>query len=228
MGILKRFTDIMSANVNALLDRAEDPAKMIDQYLRDLERDLGNVKAETASVMAEEKRARRELEECRLEMEKLGKYAEKALLAGNETDARTFLEKKSDMAGKEQTLTQAYELAKTNAEKMKVMYDKLVKDIGALNQRRDEIKAKVSMAKAQEKINQVGSSMGSVGANLSAFDKMEEKANKMLDEAEAMAELNQQKSETSIEDLMAKYDTDSSTNGQVEDELSALKAKLGL
>ena len=60
MGILQRFTDIMSANVNALLDKAEDPAKMVDQYLRDLESDLGKVKAETAAVMAEEKRAERE------------------------------------------------------------------------------------------------------------------------------------------------------------------------
>ena len=54
--ILKRFTDIMSANINALLDKAEDPAKMVDQYIRDIESDLGNVKAETAAVMAAEKK----------------------------------------------------------------------------------------------------------------------------------------------------------------------------
>ena len=84
------------------------------------------------------------------------------------------------------------------------------------------------MAKAQEKINQIGSSMGNATANLSAFDKMEEKANKMLDEASAMAELNQSKEQSSVEDLMAKYDAPSEKNGQVEDELAALKAKLGL
>ena len=54
MGILTRFKDIMSANINALLDKCEDPEKMIDQYMRNLESDLGKVKAETASVMAEE------------------------------------------------------------------------------------------------------------------------------------------------------------------------------
>ena len=48
MGIIARFRDIMEANFNALLDRAEDPEKMIDQYLRDLEEDLAKVKAETA------------------------------------------------------------------------------------------------------------------------------------------------------------------------------------
>ena len=55
MGILKRFKDIMSSNINALLDKAEDPEKMIDQYLRDLQEDLRKVKSETATVMADRK-----------------------------------------------------------------------------------------------------------------------------------------------------------------------------
>lgn len=61
MGILTRFKDIMSANINALLDKCEDPEKMIDQYMRNLESDLGKVKAETASVMAEETRCKESL-----------------------------------------------------------------------------------------------------------------------------------------------------------------------
>ena len=52
MGVIQRFKDIMSANINAMLDKAENPEKMIDQYMRNLEDDLGKVKAETASVMA--------------------------------------------------------------------------------------------------------------------------------------------------------------------------------
>ena len=59
MGILARFKDIMSSNINALLDKMEDPEKMIDQILRNLQSDLGEVKAETAGVMAEEARAKR-------------------------------------------------------------------------------------------------------------------------------------------------------------------------
>ena len=58
-GILSRFKDIMSSNINALLDKVEDPMKMIDQYLRNLESDLGKVKAETAAVMAEETKSKR-------------------------------------------------------------------------------------------------------------------------------------------------------------------------
>ena len=107
MGILTRFKDIMSANINALLDKCEDPEKMIDQYMRNLESDLGKVKAETASVMAEETRAKRELDECTEQINKMQAYAEKALKAGNESDARSFLEKKQQLATTQAALTQA-------------------------------------------------------------------------------------------------------------------------
>lgn len=70
-GILGRFKTIMEANVNALLDKAENPVKMAEQLARDLEDDLGRVKAETASVMAEVKRAQRAYDECAETVEKL-------------------------------------------------------------------------------------------------------------------------------------------------------------
>ena len=56
MGILTRFTDIMKSNINALLDKCEDPAKMIDQTLRDLREDLAEVKKETANIIADAKK----------------------------------------------------------------------------------------------------------------------------------------------------------------------------
>jgi phage shock protein A len=224
-GILKRFTDIMSANINALLDKAEDPAKMIDQYLRNLESDLGNVKAETAAIMAEEKRAKRELDECINEVDKMHKYAEKALIAGNEADAKTFLTKKAQFVEKQSELQKVYDAAAANAAKMKSMHDKLVGDINELNSRKDAIKAKVAVAKTQEKLNKIGSGIQGANNSMSAFDRMEEKADRMLDEAVAMAELNSSK-EDDIEDLMDQYDGQSET--AVDDELAALKAKMGL
>ena len=157
MGILTRFKDIMSANINALLDKCEDPEKMIDQYMRNLESDLGKVKAETASVMAEETRCKRELDECTADVAKYQSYAEKALKAGNEADARTFLEKKQQLVSKQATLQQTYNIAADNAAKMRQMHDKLCKDIQSLEARRDAVKAKVAAAKAQERINKVGS-----------------------------------------------------------------------
>lgn len=224
IGILKRFSDIMSANMNALLDKAEDPAKMIDQYLRNLESDLGKVKAETAAIMAEETRAKRELDECSAQVDKMQTYAEKAVLAGNDADAKLFLTKKAEYVQKQSELQRVYDAAKANADKMKSMHDKLVGDINDLNARKDAIKAKVAVAKTQEKLNQIGSSLQGANNSLSAFDRMEDKANRMLDEANAMAQLNQTKEDDTIE-LMNKYDGQDDT--VVEDELAALKAKMG-
>ena len=70
MAILERFTDIIKANINELLDKCEDPAKMIDQYLRDMTEDLAEVQKETAAVMAEETRAKRMLDDNAAEMKR--------------------------------------------------------------------------------------------------------------------------------------------------------------
>ena len=227
MGILTRFKDIMASNINALLDKCEDPEKMIDQYMRNMEKDLGEVKAETASVMADESRAKRELDECNEQIAKMQAYAEKALASGNENDARAFLEKKQMLAGTQTALQNAYNVAAANSQKMREMHDKLVKDMESLEARRDAIKATVKAAKAQEKINEVGSSVAGAAKSMAAFERMEAKANKMLDEANAMAELNKSEAESSIDDLAAKYDA-VPNNTAVDDELAALKAKMGL
>lgn len=226
MGILARFKDIMSSNINALLDKMEDPEKMIDQYLRNLQEDLGKVKAETAAVMAEETRAKRELDECVKEVEKMQSYAQKAVLAGNDNDARTFLEKKQQLATKQASLEVAYTGAAENAAKMRQMNDKLVTDINSLIARRDSIKAKVKVAKTTERVNKMTSSISGSEADLAAFDRMEAKANRMLDEANAMTELNLNKPGSTIEQMQAKYDPVPSS--AVDDELAALKAELGI
>ena len=225
MGILKRFKDIMSANINAMLDKAEDPEKMIDQYLRDLQEDLRNVKSETATVMADETRCKRALDDCDADIAKMQSYAEKALLAGNEADAMKFLEKKNQLSTKRTSLQQSYDMAAGNAAKMKEMHDKLTKDIMDLNARKDAIKAKVQVAKTQEKMNKMMGSVTDTAGTISAFDRMVAKADAMLDKANAMAELNASgKDET--DDLMSKYDAEPSS--AVSDELAALKAKMGL
>ena len=112
---------------------------------------------------------------------------------------------------------------------MRAMHDKIVKDIAELNSRRDQLKAKMAVAETQEKLNKIGSRIDGAMGNMSKFDEMEAKINKKLDTANAMAELNSSKDSSNIDDLMAKYDTQ--TNGassETDDELAALKAKLGL
>ena len=222
MGILARFRDIMSSNINALLDKAEDPEKMIDQCLRNLNSDLGKVKSETATIMAEEQRAKRDLDECNEEIAKMQSYAVKALEANNEDDARKFLEKKASLNSKVVGLQEAFTMAHNNSTNMREMHDKLVGDINELESRKDMIKGKLAVAKAQERVNKMTSSVVSANNSMASFNKYEDLADKAIDKANAMAELNKSSSENSLNDLTEKYSSDSN----VDDELAALKASL--
>ncbi len=224
MGILQRFKDIMSSNINALLDKAEDPEKMVDQTLRNLNDDLAKVKNETASVMADEAKAKRNLDECNAEIARMQQYAEKAVMAGNDADATKFLTEKSKLVAKQATLQQVYEVSAANAMKMRQMHDKLVSDIAELESRRDAIKAKVRLAKAQQDINKVTSKIDS-SSSFAAFQRIEDKADAMLDMAQAEAELNATTASSEVDSLASKYDA--TPDAAVQDELAALKAKLG-
>ena len=226
MAILERFADIIKANINDLLDKCEDPAKMIDQYLRDLTEDLAEVKQETAAVMAEETRTKRMLDDNAAEVQRFEGLARKALAAGNEGDARVFLGKKQQLAEKAASLQATYDAAHANAEKMRQMHDKLVGDIETLHSRREMVKAKVAVAKTQERVNQMGASADKAAGAMSAFERMERKADQMLDQANAMAELNSAPVDEAAE-LEKKY-ASADGDAAVDAELAKLKAEMGL
>lgn len=224
MGMISRFKDIMSANINELLDKCEDPAKMIDEYMRQVTEQLADVKKETAAIMAEEKRTKRLVDENNEQITKYDNLARAALSKANEDDAKVFLKKKQEFVNNGLELQKAYDTAHDNANKMREMHDKLTQDIQSLEQRRRNIKAKVAVAKTQEKINKVTSSMDTASNSMAAFDRMEEKADRMLDEVNSMAELNE-KPKDEVSELEKKYaDSDAS----VDDELAKLKQEMGL
>ena len=225
MGILDRFTTIVKANINSLLDQAEDPAKMVDQYLSDMLESLAEVKKETAGVMAEETRTRARVEENAAEAEKYAALAKKALQAGSEEDARVFITKKQQLEAQGKSFAEAYAAARENAEKMRQMHDKLVSDIEELKRRREAIKAKVAVAKTQGKINEFSSASDKAADAMGAFQRMEEKADRMLAQENAIAELNSAAADPA-EALEEKYA--SAGNASVDDELAKMKAELGL
>ena len=201
MGMLDRFTDIIKANVNDLLDRAEDPSKMVDQYLRDLTESLAEVKQETAGVMAEEARTERQVKENEADISKYDGLAREGLRA-------------------------AAEAAHENATKMREMHDKLVGDIEQLKSRREAIKAKVAVAKTQDKVNKMSSAGDRAAGAMSAFDRMEAKADEMLDRSNAMSELSSEPADAAAE-LEKKY-ADSASTAAVDAELARLKEEMGL
>lgn len=224
MSILSRFYDIISANLNDLLDRAEDPAKMIDHSLRKAVEQLAQVKEETAGIMAETKRCKRLVDDAEAEITKYDTLARKAIAAGNDDDARVFLGEKQEAEGNLARVKPAYEAAVENERKITAMYNKLVNDINEMKARQQSIKATVAVAKTQERVNDFNSASDSIKGARAAFDRMEEKANAMLDKASAKAELDADPGKE-IEDLEKKYSAGSGLS--VEDELARMKAEMG-
>ena len=227
MGIISRFKQIMTANINALLDKAEDPEKMIDQYLRELNEDFAQVKNETAGVMADEKAAKRKLDECDAEIARMDDYAKRAISDGNDGDAKSFLRKGNDLRAQREVLDQNYQQCAAASEKMRQMHDKLAADIDSLNTRKATIKAKLKVAETQEKLNKLGSGVSDAGDTIAAFEQMESKVDKMLDKADALSELNKAEAEVSVDSLAKKYD-EKVKDDDLDAQLAALKASMGV
>ncbi len=206
MSMLDRFKEIMLADMNALLDEAEDPSKMLDQYLRNMADDLESVKSEIATVIAEEKRIQKIVEQHNGEIRSLTDYATKALQAGNEDDSRVFLGKKALMIAELSSLEQQYDNAIINTQNIKKMYDKLTRDFLEIERNIPMLKAKLAQAKLQGSMsNMLDSSV-------------------CEDKAAAMIELDKV-AYSEVDNLKNKYDS-CDINSSVENELSALKQKL--
>lgn len=222
MGILSRFGDIMRSNVNALLDKAEDPAKMVDQLLLDMREQLASVRSETAGVVAAEKQAKRLLDECQAKVDKYERAAMNALSAGNDADARTLVERKQALEAELAGHRKNYDAASANADKMRKMHDHLVQQIAECESRKAMVKAQVATARAQQSVNRAMGSMSS-SASQSAFARMEARASEILDRAEAEAELSAGTGDdaASLADRYA-----GGAAGSVDDELARMRARL--
>lgn len=91
MGIFTRFRDIVSSNINAMIDRAEDPEKLIKLMIREIEDTLVELKSSCAGVMASRKRVQQDLEKARIRMEHWAGRAELAVSRGRDDLAREAL-----------------------------------------------------------------------------------------------------------------------------------------
>ena len=211
MGILRRFKDIMASNVNAVIHRDEkNPEKAIEKYLTQLRADLGQVKAETAALQAEYNRAERAFFDNQTEKEKMQRYISKAQESGDMSSVRIYENKLAAIETEGVRLNEKYASAKQDMDNLKVMNEKLSTDAETLEGKLSEIKAKMSAAEALQSMNKIASKAGSANSD-EMFNRMNEKADYMMDRANAMAELDgaQQKRELSeLEELESKYNND--------------------
>ena len=154
-------------------------------------------------------------------VKKLTAYAEKAIKAGNDDDARRFLKQKNDVLSQVASKKQLHTQMVSDVKKLRDMQQSLANKISEMDRKKSAIKLKNEHAKAQERMNKITSSVDS--SSLSKFDEYEKKIDAKLYSAQAMEELN--KDPNDVSDLMVQYDSGLS---DVDDELAALKAQMGL
>ena len=223
-GIFERMAMIAKANVNELLEKFEDPEKIVDQAIIDATEEYAKIKEEALSVIANESLAKKKFDELKKEIEDWHSVAAAALKAGNEEDARKALSKegelKSDLGNQTAVLESAQMAASTVREKLREMEE----EIEAMKQKASEIKAKAVTAKAQNAANSV-SEMGIGKGAFEAFSRMEEKVDQELAKAEALEDMAKNEISEAEEDLKEKY-KEGAMN--VDQALSDLKKELGL
>jgi phage shock protein A len=219
MSFLGRIKDILSANINDLLDNAEDPEKMANEYLRQLNDQYYAAKTEVASAMADETRLQQRKIQYEAEVEKWQGKAEQALRVGKEDLAKAALQRKNQA---DRVRAQYEEQYTAQAEQVDLLQEALANletRMAETKAHRDLIVAKQNRAKTQESLQQTTRNLGRVTA-MDKLDMLESRVDDRLAKAEALAELETDTLENQFRKLEAESGVDA--------ELEELKRKLGV
>jgi phage shock protein A len=221
MGILDRISTILRSNINAALDKAENPEKMLDQIIRDMASAIEEAKGQVAGVIAQEKQLEAEKAQAEKQAKEWGQRAEKAIRAGRDDLAREALRRKKDFESNAEQYQQQWDVQHQMVTKLRSQLDLLIRKYDEAVRNRDVLIARHRTAQAQMQMNKT--MKGLQGKDLTSdFSRMDRRIKEMEARASAEAELNSASS--TIEDQFAQLDA----GDDMDDELAALKSKMGV
>ncbi|MDM5206355.1 PspA/IM30 family protein [Cytobacillus kochii] len=215
----RRMKTVVESELNAALDKAEDPVKMLEQYMRDMAEDIREVETSVAKQIANEKMLQKKYTEAQSMVDKRGDQAMKAVEAGNDDLARRALEDKKAHQQKADTLKESYVSAQNDSMMLRTKLDEMKIEYQEMELKKDSLKARAESAKTRTKMNRTLSNIGN-DTSKQGFARMEEKVLQYEAEAETSEDLRQ--SNRSLDDEFAALE-----KNDVDDELAALKKKLG-
>ncbi len=218
MAFFDRVRDLVSANLNAMLDRAEDPEKMVNEYIRQLNDNLYDAKTRVASAMADESRLHTKMAQYQAETTSWENKAEAALRAGDEELARQALSRKLQSQKLAESYSSQYELQDQQVEELQDALVKLESRIAEAKSKRDLIVAKRNRAETQEAIQRTVQGLSQTNA-MDKLGQLEERVDRQLAEADAMAQLERGTLESRFEELEG--------NQELDQELAALRRRVG-
>jgi phage shock protein A len=223
MGIFARIARLIKANLNAMISGAEDPEKVLTQILEDMGTQLMEAKKQVAVAIADEKRLAKQ---AQAEKEKVVEWERRAMLAvraGNDQLAKEALARKSELGAISEQYQAQWQKQKASVEQLKLALRALNNKIEEAKRKKTLLVARQKRAEAQSKIQETMSGLKNASA-FEAFDQMANKVEQMEAQAEAHAELSE---EYSGDTLALKFSDLSATVGAEED-LLALKRKMGV
>jgi phage shock protein A len=217
MGILGRLSTMIKSNVNDLIDSMQDPAKEIDQMVRDMEESAREARSEVAQCMAEEKRLAKRIELLDTEMQTWEGRAADAVRAGDDSLAKEALLRKSEKAA-ERAETQK------SLQEQQVYVDQLASGLKALDARVKDVKLRQGSLREKARATKRGDNLS---GKTSAFDDFERMSSK-IDTVEAEASLGDELSGRSASSIDAERKLkEMSEKSTLDDALAELKKKLG-
>jgi phage shock protein A len=218
MAILGRLSTMIKSNVNDLIDSMQDPAKEIDQMVRDMEESAREARREVAQCMAEEKRLGKRIADLDAEIKTWEDRAATAVRAGDDTLARQGLLRKG-----EKDIERAE--TKKALQEQQVYVDQLTVGLKALDARVIDVKLRQGSLREKARANQRGGS--AVSTRTSAFDDFDRMSSK-IEAVEAEASLDEELSGRTPAAMDAERKLkDLSEKSSVDDALAELKKKLG-
>ena len=187
MSLFKRVSDNIRANINALLDKAEDPEKLLSQYLLDMEDDIADAEGAVAKQMAVAKKFRAQYEEASAIAVKREAQAVESLQREREDLARRALEDKKLQSARARDYQLLWEENEAIAEKLKAQLKEMKNECQKLKAKKDNLVARARTAKAQKGIY---GSMGLAGESARRdFDRLEDKVLQLEAEARVSSEI---------------------------------------
>ncbi len=186
MGIFDRFKTVVSSNINDMISKAENPEKMLNQLVIDMNQQMIESKKSVAMAIADEKKLERDLLEQKRQSEEWERKAVIAVKAGRDDLAKDALLRKQEAETYYLQLKPQWEGQKASVEKLKDTLRQLQNKIDEASRKKNILLARAKRAEAQDKIQKT---LASVSGNTSAFDTFDRMAKK-VDELEARADAN--------------------------------------
>jgi phage shock protein A len=218
--LFKRINDVISANINDLIDRVEDPERMVKQIIREMEDNISKAKEGVVLAIASEKQLQKELESNQKQAAEWLSRAETALNNNNDDLARSALARKKEHDAICKVLEPSWQSAKNSSDRLKSQLKALEAKLEEARRKRTSLTARQHAAQARQQMDKTLSNFDAGIKAQTNFERMEDAVMAMEARTEALEELRNDSSQLEREFL------DMETHAEIDEELRNLKQKI--